>query len=599
MCKKQSVSNFTADFETTTAAYSEEKTKVWLWGIVNVKDWANDSKVSIGTNLMDFEGWISRNIKDGDVIWFHNAKFDGSFLLNYYFNEGYELVNSIKKTYCTCAIETLISEQNTWYQIGVKCGPKRYWIKNSLCLLNSSVANIGDSFQTRKRKLELDYDNAKLDPKDITDDDREYIRCDVQIMAEVMNTLLNTFGLDRLTAGANAMSDYIERIGGQENFKSLFPEIGEEVDEYLRPGYKGGWCYVKPNRKERRLLAKGCTFDVNSLYPSMMHSMSGNAYPYGKPLKYKGKYKQDDKYPLWMGKCIIMCHIKPNKMPCIQVKKSNRFNEHAWLDLIDEPTELVITSVDWELIQECYEIDAIKWIDGYKFQAAIGLFDVFIDHWYAIKRGSKGAKKQLAKLMLNSFYGKFATRLWGCNKIPYLDKNDVLRFKYSDPEEHKAYYLPVGAFTTAYARRFTITAANLNYERFCYADTDSLHLLGRTEPKGITIDSNELCCWKDELYWDDAIFLRQKTYMEHAEGTDRNGWEVKCAGMPERIKSGVMRDEAGNPVFDKKGRLVKEIKISPEAFFIGAEFPSGKLRPKQVKGGIILVDGPFKIRPVT
>lgn len=53
-----------------------------------------------------------------------------------------------------------------------------------------------------------------------------------------------------------------------------------------------------------------------------------------------------------------------------------------------------------------------------------GIFKEYIDKWITVKNeatlsGNKG-QRTLAKLMLNSLYGKFATSMDLQNKIPYL-----------------------------------------------------------------------------------------------------------------------------------------------------------------------------------
>ena len=68
----------------------------------------------------------------------------------------------------------------------------------------------------------------------------------------------------------------------------------ETYDSFIRDSYKGGWCYCCPN-KAMMIYHNGCTMDVNSLYPSMMHSDSGNDYPVGKPIRV------EDLYWCWMG----------------------------------------------------------------------------------------------------------------------------------------------------------------------------------------------------------------------------------------------------------------------------------------------------------
>ena len=66
-----------------------------------------------------------------------------------------------------------------------------------------------------------------------------------------------------------------------------------------------------------------------------------------------------------------------------------------------------------------------------------GLFKNYIDKWITVKNeatlsGNKG-KRTLAKLMLNSLYGKFATSQDAQSKIPYLE-NDIVHYHLGEKE---------------------------------------------------------------------------------------------------------------------------------------------------------------------
>ena len=46
----------------------------------------------------------------------------------------------------------------------------------------------------------------------------------------------------------------------------------------------------------------------------------------------------------------------------------------------------------------------------------------------------------MAKLMLNSLYGKFATSLEAQSKIPYLGDDDIVHYTLGEKEEKKGIY---------------------------------------------------------------------------------------------------------------------------------------------------------------
>lgn len=99
-----------------------------------------------------------------------------------------------------------------------------------------------------------------------------------------------------------------------------------------------------------------------------------------------------------------------------------------------------------------------------------------------------------------------------------------------EPEQRDGVYLPCGVFITSYARYKTITSAQSVYDRFIYADTDSLHLVGTEIPDCLDVDPVRLGAWKHESTFDHGKFLRAKTYVEHEVGADE--LTVHVAGLP-------------------------------------------------------------------
>ena len=66
---------FSADFETIT---DENDCRVWAWGICDIPyTFAN-----FGNSIDSFFEHL-KTLKENSKIYFHNLKFDGSFILNY------------------------------------------------------------------------------------------------------------------------------------------------------------------------------------------------------------------------------------------------------------------------------------------------------------------------------------------------------------------------------------------------------------------------------------------------------------------------------------------------------------------------------------
>lgn len=280
--------------------------------------------------------------------------------------------------------------------------------------------------------------------------------------------------------------------------------------------------------------------------------------------------------------------------------------------------ELVLTMTDFILLKEHYDLTDFEIIDGCFFECAIGIFDEYIDKYKKIKLESKGAKRELAKLFLNNLYGKMASSKDSSFKVAYEKEDKTIGFYRVEANDKKPGYIPVGSAITSYARNFTIRAAQKNYygvnkRGFIYADTDSIHCdLKPEEIKGITVHDKNFCCWKLESCWDDGLFVRQKTYIEHVthenlSPVDEPYYNVKCAGMPEKCKQMFLKSVQGYTLEQiqedekqginyeeyEKDFLLEKRKITD--FKIGLIVP-GKLRPVRIRGGVLLVDTPYQMR---
>lgn len=283
--------------------------------------------------------------------------------------------------------------------------------------------------------------------------------------------------------------------------------------------------------------------DVNSLYPSVMRN---EKQPFGEPIFYEGKYKEDSVYDLYIQMLSCSFKLKKNKIPTIQIKHDRfHFKSTEYLESSNgEIVTLTLTSVDLELFFKQYDVYELTFIAGWKFKSINGIFTDYIDKWTERKIQASKEKnlgqRTLAKLMLNALYGKFATSLTVQNKQPYLEEG-IVKYKLGEVEKKKGLYIPIGAFITAYARRKTILTSQAikdysiekyGIDKYCYSDTDSIHCLLTIEElkQFCDIDDFELGKWKHESSFTKARFIRQKCYIEEIN----NEMKITCAGLPER-----------------------------------------------------------------
>ena len=117
--------------------------------------------------------------------------------------------------------------------------------------------------------------------------------------------------------------------------------------------------------------------------------MYSKPLPFGEPIYFEGKYKEDKVYPLFIQMITCSFKIKKNKIPTIQIKHNINYRSHEYLETTKgEIVCLVLTSIDLKLFLEQYEIENLEYVRGWKFKSLEGLFIPYIDKW--IKRKNEG-----------------------------------------------------------------------------------------------------------------------------------------------------------------------------------------------------------------
>lgn len=585
---------YAADFETTTVPPA----RVWCWGVAATDE---PDKVIVGRTIDEFIEWCST--AKNPTVYFHNEKFDGSFILDYLLRSGYKW----KKEKGQCSekeFTTIIDDFGKFYSIEIYWKRKGHKVQkctiyDSFKIIPMGVDKAAKNFGLQISKLHIDYDRHNT-PCDILPEEWEYLEHDVRIMAQVLQIAFD-FGLTKMTLAGCCMADYKKSIG-EKCFNHRFPSPSYGADEAIRKAYRGGWTFANPENTGHDV-GEGLVFDVNSLYPSQM---AYRMLPYGVPQWFYGKYEHDEEYPLYIQRFQCCFRIKKNHLPMIQIKHSTFFTPTQYLENSGGMCiELTLASPDCELFFAHYDVEELQFLGGWKFKGSDTLFREWVEKWVAVKiagekEGNK-AKRQIAKLYMNSLYGKFGSNPKRRSKKPVYNAEEkrvtyeIIRTmctnadgspqigadgkpRYVDFELVKPVYIPVAVFITAWARYTTISAAQkIHFDsitktgksRFCYADTDSLHIIGTEIPEGLDVDAYRLGAWKCESHFTRAKFLQAKRYVEEIDGE----LKVTCAGLP-----------ADSHKY-----------VTFENFEYGAEY-GGKLVPKTVEGGVILTETTYKLK---
>ena len=606
---------WSADFETTTEANLKKDgyVRVWLWSLVRC-----DLRMKLhGKDMFSFLEQVK--LWQCKRVFFYNLRFDGSFIVDWLLRQGYEYDKHF---------DTVIDGMNIWYSIRI------YWSEDHKIYTEfydglkkfpgMSLNDVAEMYDIPKKTMEGE---AKLEnfamyrPEDYepTKEEIEYCVHDSEIQAVAIASEMKNNHVG-MTLSSDAFKDVrgkLCRFMDPKNayplaWRKLLPVISPEDDAWMRPAYKGGWVYVNPEH-EGKELHDVTVLDVNSLYPSVMYNA---LLPVGHPYRSAVKPKKGTLYIIQVD-CIW--NLKRGKLPMLQIKGDPMYDPTEYLEHDEGVTELIMTSYDWELFCEHYDVTMFSVPKYVCFRGRVGILRPYIDHWMDVKKKAAhgSSERFISKRYLNSPYGKMGMRQDRINKVPELTPDGDIHFINTE-DTTEGVYLPYACFVTAAARCITIRAAQKCYDekvmvdgeecgRFIYADTDSIHIIG-DPPKNLWLDQKELGAWKNEGRFPIAKYLRPKTYihcnedysvytekLEHKDGTYEMVPEgLKCAGMPDNIKRSLIFKVKEDDPCPK--RLLK--KYAWDNFFIGNKF-EGKKTQVRVPGGLIIRETTYELKEQT
>ena len=225
---------FSADFETTVY---DGQTSTEVWAAATVELGTEDVQIfhSIGDLFTYYES-MNEHVR----VYFHNLKFDGSFWIDYLLKNGYCLDGapiganayeySVKDTDMEDGtFKPIITEMGQWFMITIKMANGFILeLRDSLKLLPFSVDKIGNDFQLKHKKLNMEYKGRRYAGCDITPEEQKYIANDVLVVKEALEYMFSE-GHDKLTIGSCCMAEFknIWNTGkfSPLDYDSMFPDL--------------------------------------------------------------------------------------------------------------------------------------------------------------------------------------------------------------------------------------------------------------------------------------------------------------------------------------------------------------------------------------
>ena len=574
--------------------------------------------------------------KRNAIIYFHNMKFDAYNILYALLTLGYIYTDDIKQ---------LLIQDSSWYTFRLNYRGISLEFRDSYKLISQQLSSFQKTFglsigkstedSWKDRMDEVATVNALLNRTE--PGLMEYALLDVDVLQAGLDKFWELQGgkkASRLTAASLAYNEWLNVIEehGYRTADGVYHKGFIEVDkkkkltivmdndmpkfihDITNYTYRGAVCYPNPDYTNKTLKGIYVYIDANSLYPSaMLPSVQGrncynqmeltHYYPVGVPVRLKSmpteEIMKDRRYVSFL-KLRIKAKIKPDAViPFVSLGRQGRvgmsfnrlYQTNDFLREIDET--FWVTSIDYRSIQNYYDIEEQEFIEGIIYtpeNTSNDIFNEYISKWRKIKeqaaREKNAGLKQLAKIMLNSLYGKFAQSIDNIETFfEFGDNGSLTVSEGSFDGKTSLKNMGIAAMITSYAREILLDVANLlSPEEFLYCDTDSIIMTENgwrkiREEKGL-LDKAEFGCWDVEHIVKKVKILHQKCYMitefeAFQRDHKRERTVVKCAGASEDIKR-FIRYENFN-----RGETIKGARMK---------------KAKQTIGGITLESRPFSIK---
>lgn len=608
----------TADCET----YTKSSDYTYIWSLawydgrqvyVSADEKDEHANIAFGCYYMKhFDNFLLYLLDhyDGEKVkikcYFHNLKFDFEFFRRYLIeNVQLQDVTGIKpKEFKNVnnAIMYLINDMGGIYSVTIKINGLQIKFVDSFKLLPFKLAKLTKEFKVSDEKVEYNIVNDCF----LTDTNAKYIENDVKGLYEVIKIFREITNSTKDTIASCAYENFWEhfaKIPKNLNYKETkeysaavkdkyFPTLTLDEDIFFRKAYKGAFCYVNEKIKGKVIKGRGDVYDVNSLYPYIMDSKK--LLPIGRPSK--------TVLPAWKNhltfyKLNVKATIKLNAVPSVFAKgflavKTKALYMHD-IDTYKDEKPFIFTECDLRLLQKCYDVEEMEILERYYFEAveAKSLFGEYIKYFKQMKidhSKEKDAFYFIAKLFQNSLYGKFGASYFFSTLKYNVDKDavkiyieDVTDRENNEPTEQT--YVPLAAYITAHAREYIINLILKNPGAFLYCDTDSIHMM-HVEHNHLPIHNSEYGYLKNEFCFTEAIYVRQKTYIEigHEPNSDKIDCSVGFCGL-----TGDAQKELASMIL--KGEI--QLRDITNNFEI-----DGKRQLKRIWGGYIIVNSTFKIK---
>ena len=485
----ESLANVACSFDTeTTSTYANgEKvafTYFWQFGLT-------DNFYCYGRNWDDFvklcvhiSEKMSLNENKHLVIYVHNLAFEFQFMRKYF---DWVNVFSTKERNPIKALTDLGIEFRDSY---ILSGLPLFLVAENLT-----------SHTVKKLVGDLDYSLVRTPNTPLSEKELEYCLNDVIILVDYIDEQIEQYGnISKipLTNTGRVRLAVKEKAFNKTNYsitRKIMENLTLSPDLYkqMKRAFAGGFTHANKNHVGK--VIKGVqSMDFTSSYPTVL--LASDRFPMSKPFAYdyqgKEQFLQDMKnkrkmffFTATFTELVTKIDFENylSKSKCFDVDNLVENNGRVWSA---SKLSVVICSIDFEIIQKCYDWEDVEFSDitmfttsylpKYMLQSVIEFYQK-----KTTLKGVQGKEREylLFKGMLNSLYGMTVTDFakpeitytddWGKEM---LDLNKCID-EYNNTKGRFLYY-PWGVVVTALARKNLWSGILELGNDYIYSDTDSV-----------------------------------------------------------------------------------------------------------------------------
>lgn len=480
------------------------------------------------------------------AVFIYNLSFEWSFILpNILQQRGFKFKADIEKDdeYVFNSISTK-SVSSVWQcQIKFKKSSGIVLLRDLAKLYGGGLGNVAKAFNLPTQKGEIDYRLNRLHrpPRFATQEEKFYCFKDTRIIIDILLEEVRRGDKDFFKAVSMASYSMLKLLKKgfpratkpYLEYRKLYPELGEEENEFVRKALSGGICYPTRNYQFKEINAPILHIDGHQMHPSQIYL---KPHPYG-----FGKYFTGA--PTQFFKHINICHIKVSY---------DDVKIHSIIKLIGrdfgDNIELYVFDFEIPTMRKCYINLQIEYIDGYCYKSRFLPWREYVHENYIERLKAKAnhdAYNTLRYKLLNNAgaYGKFVEKPHTEIFENFINEDGIIDSKITIKEfkeelkkfNAKYTYIPLASIPAWSRVELIETALKFGWENVLYFDTDSIFCLYNDFTKHV-LDTqinlkDELGGWGIEEICERAQFTAPKRYKLEVKNGKKTETTIKAGGI--------------------------------------------------------------------